>query len=28
VRETIDLSRPTPLPGLPHCTLDLAPLFR
>jgi Uma2 family endonuclease len=28
VRESIDLSRPTPLPGLPHCTLDLAPLFR
>jgi Uma2 family endonuclease len=28
VRETIHLSRPTPLPGLPHCSLDLAPLFR
>ena len=28
VRETIDLSRPTSVPGLPHCTLDLAPLFR
>ena len=28
VQETIDLSQPTPLPGLPYCTLDLASLFR
>lgn len=27
VRETLDLSCPTPVPGLSHCTLDLAGLF-
>jgi Uma2 family endonuclease len=27
VQGTIDTSRPTPIPGLPHCTLDLADLI-